>query len=128
MKVLEKYLNYIEVEKKLSENTVASYRRDLKKYVEYLNEKNIDVLSVVENDIISYLIELENENISVSSISRMISSIKSYHYYLFYNKLSERNPAKNIKKPKIERNNVEILTEEEVDKLLYFEDLSTPKK
>lgn len=128
MKVLEKYLNYIEEEKNLSENTIASYSRDLKKYVEYLNKKNIDVFNVVENDIISYLIELEKQNISVSSVSRMISSIKSYHYYLFYNKLSEKNPAKNIKKPKVERVKVEILTEEEVDKLLYFEDLSTPKK
>ena len=37
MKVLEEYLNYIEKNKKLSKNTVASYNRDLKKYVEYLN-------------------------------------------------------------------------------------------
>ena len=79
MKVLEEYLNYIEKNKKLSKNTVASYNRDLKKYVEYLNERNINLSDVVENDIISYLIELEKEDISVASISRMISSIKSYH-------------------------------------------------
>ena len=76
MKVLEEYLNYIEKNKKLSKNTVASYNRDLKKYVEYLNERNINLSDVVENDIISYLIELEKEDISVASISRMISSIK----------------------------------------------------
>lgn len=75
MKVLEEYLNYIEKNKKLSKNTVASYNRDLKKYVEYLNERNINLSDVVENDIISYLIELEKEDISVASISRMISSI-----------------------------------------------------
>ena len=83
MKVLKEYLDYIEKTKKLSKNTVASYNRDLKKYIEYLNSKEINILDVVENDIISYLIELEKENISVSSISRMISSIKSYHDYLF---------------------------------------------
>ena len=70
-------MNYIEKNKKLSKNTVASYNRDLKKYVEYLNERNINLSDVVENDIISYLIELEKEDISVASISRMISSIKS---------------------------------------------------
>ena len=123
MKVLKEYLDYIEKTKKLSKNTVASYNRDLKKYIEYLNSKEINILDVVENDIISYLIELEKENISVSSISRMISSIKSYHDYLFFDGL-----AKNIKKPKVKREEVEILTEEEVDKLLKFEDLSTPKK
>ena len=51
MKVLEEYLNYIEKNKKLSKNTVASYNRDLKKYVEYLNERNINLSDVVENDI-----------------------------------------------------------------------------
>lgn len=128
MKVLKEYLDYIEKSKKLSKNTVASYNRDLKKYLEYLDSKNIDISDVVENDIISYLIELERDNISISSISRMISSIKSYHDYLFFNKLTQTDPSKNIKKPKIKREAVEILTEEEVDKLLKFDDLSTPKK
>ena len=128
MKVLEEYLNYIEKNKKLSKNTVASYNRDLKKYVEYLNERNINLSDVVENDIISYLIELEKEDISVASISRMISSIKSYHDYLFFNKILDTDPSKNIKKPKVKRVDVEILTEDEVDKLLKFEDLSTPKR
>ena len=121
MKVLEEYLNYIEKNKKLSKNTVASYNRDLKKYVEYLNERNINLSDVVENDIISYLIELEKEDISVASISRMISSIKSYHDYLFFNKILDTDPSKNIKKPKVKRVDVEILTEDEVDKLLKFE-------
>ncbi|MCI6737451.1 MAG: tyrosine-type recombinase/integrase [Intestinibacter sp.] len=128
MKVLREYLDYIEKSKKLSKNTVASYNRDLKKYLDYLNSNNIDISDVVENDIISYLIELEKDEVSVSSISRMISSIKSYHDYLFFNKLTDTDPSKNIKKPKVKRDQVEILTEEEVDKLLKFEDLSTPKK
>ena len=108
MKVLEEYLNYIEKNKKLSKNTVASYNRDLKKYVEYLNERNINLSDVVENDIISYLIELEKEDISVASISRMISSIKSYHDYLFFNKILDTDPSKNIKKPKVKNNKVNI--------------------
>ena len=57
MKVLREYLDYIEKSKKLSKNTVASYNRDLKKYLDYLNSNNIDISDVVENDIISYLIE-----------------------------------------------------------------------
>ncbi len=73
------------------------------------------------------MIELEKENISVSSISRMISSIKSYHDYLFFNGLAKMTQQKH-QKPKVKREEVEILTEEEVDKLLKFEDLSTPKK
>ena len=100
MKVLKEYLDYIEKNKKLSKNTVASYNRDLKKYIDYLNSRDIDILDVVENDIISYLIELEKDNISVSSISRMISSIKSYHDYLFFYGLAPNDPSKNIKNQK----------------------------
>ncbi|MGN1031877.1 MAG: site-specific integrase, partial [Intestinibacter sp.] len=58
MKVLKEYLDYIEKSKKLSKNTVASYSRDLKKYLDYLNSNDINISDVVENDIISYLIEL----------------------------------------------------------------------
>lgn len=72
MKVLDEYLEYIEKNKKLSQNTIASYNRDLKKYLDYLSSREVDILDVVENDIISYLIELEKENISISSILRWI--------------------------------------------------------
>lgn len=71
---------------------------------------------------------LEKQNISVATVSRVTSSVKSFHEYLFLNRISETNPANNIKKPKIKRENVEILTEEEVESLLKFSDLSSPKK
>lgn len=128
MEVLKEYISYLKDKKKLSENTVSSYFIDIKKYTEYLFLKNINIGDVVENDIISYLIKLEKDNISVATISRMISSIKSFHDYLFLNHMSNNNPAKEIKKPKIEKNNLDILTEEEVEALLKFPKLNTPKQ
>ncbi|MEG1870790.1 MAG: tyrosine-type recombinase/integrase, partial [Peptostreptococcaceae bacterium] len=113
--------------KKLSQNTVASYYNDIKKYVEYLDEKGRNLSDIVENDIISYIIELEKANISVSTVSRMISSIKSFHDYLFFNHINNTNPAKNIRKPKIKQNELDILTEEEIESLLNFSKLDTPK-
>ena len=107
MEVVKEYISYLKDKKKLSENTVSSYFIDIKKYTEYLFIKNINIGDVVENDIISYLIKLEKDNISVATISRMISSIK---------------------KPKIEKNNLDILTEEEVEALLKFPKLNTPKQ
>ena len=128
MEVLKEYMDYITCKKKLSPNTISSYYTDIKKYIEYLNNENIKIEDVVEYDIINYLVNLEKQNISVSTISRMTSSIKSFHDYLFLNHIISTNPANNIKKPKIKRENVEILTPEEVESLLKFEDLSTPKK
>ncbi|MGL5347425.1 MAG: tyrosine-type recombinase/integrase [Peptostreptococcaceae bacterium] len=128
MDVLKEYIDYIKDKKKLSENTIVSYFTDIKKYIEYLNEKNIKLAEVVENDIIGFLIKLEKENVSVATVSRMISSIKSFHDYLFMNRISEGNPAKNIKKPKIEKETIDILTEAEIESLLNFPKLVTPKE
>lgn len=128
MEVLKEYINYIKDKKKLSENTISSYFTDIKKYIEYLSEKNIKLVEVVENDIIGFLIKLEKENASVATVSRTISSIKSFHDYLFTNRISEVNPAKNIKKPKIQKEKIDILTEAEIESLLNFQKLITPKQ
>ncbi|WP_342792136.1 site-specific integrase, partial [Clostridioides difficile] len=77
MDIIEGYIDYIKDKKKLSENTVASYFMDIKKYMEYINQKSIKLVDIVENDIISYLIKLEKDNVSIATIARMISSIKS---------------------------------------------------
>ena len=108
MDVINDYINYIKDKKRLSENTISSYFIDIKKYIEYLNKKELKLDEVVESDIIGYLIKLEQDNVSIATISRMISSIKSFHDYLFFNRVSESNPAKNIKKPKIEKKNLDI--------------------
>ena len=128
MEVLQQYIDYIKCKKKLTENTICSYYTDIKKYLDYLQCENIKVEDVAEYDIINFLVNLEKQNISVATVSRVTSSIKSFHDYLFFNRISENNPANNIKKPKIKRENVEILTEDEVEALLKFSDLSHPKQ
>ena len=128
MEVLQDYIDYIKCKKKLSENTICSYYTDIKKYLDYLEYENIKIQDVVEYDIINFLVNLEKKNISVSTVSRVTSSIKSFHEYLFLNHISKNNPANNIKKPKIKRESIEILTEEEVESLLKFTDISSPKK
>ena len=127
MEVVKEYIDYIKDKKKLSDNTVSSYYKDIKKYMHYLNSINLGLKDIVENDIIGYIISLEKDNVSVATISRMISSIKSFHDYLFLNHITDNNPAKTIKKPKIEKQEVHILTEEEIQALLNFSKLDTPK-
>jgi integrase/recombinase XerD len=127
MDVIEGYIDYIKNKKKLSENTVSSYFMDIKRYREHIVKNNIELHDIVENDIISFIIQLEKENISVATIARMISSIKSFHEYLFLNHICSDNPAQNMKKPKIKKDSVEILTEEEIVSLLDFPKLDTPK-
>lgn len=127
MDIINEYINYIKNKKKLSQNTISSYFIDIKKYLDYLSNKNINIEQVGENDIIGYLMELERSNISVSTVSRMISSIKSFHDYLFFCGKCKSDPARNIKKPKVNQEKVDILTEEEINSLLNFPRLDTPR-
>lgn len=125
--IIDKYVDYIIKDKNLSQNTILSYKSDLKKYINYLNSNNEDYISVSENDIFSFLIYLQKSNTSVSTISRIISSIKSFHEFLFNTRISDNNPARKIKKPKVERPKMDILTQEEVEILLNAPDLSNTK-
>ncbi|MGL5327943.1 MAG: tyrosine-type recombinase/integrase [Peptostreptococcaceae bacterium] len=127
MDILKEYINYIKNKKKLSENTVSSYFIDIKKYSDYLYNKNIILDNVSENDIIGYLMELERNDVSVSTVSRMISSIKSFHDYLFFSGKCETDPSRGIKKPKVKQNHIDVLTEEEINSLLNFPNLDSPK-
>lgn len=127
MDVIKEYIGYIKNKKKLSENTVSSYFTDIKKYTEYLDNKNIKLEKLGENDIIGYLMELERSNVSASTVSRMISSIKSFHDYLFFSGNCKSDPARNIKKPKVKQNNIDVLTEYEINALLDFPKLDTPR-
>lgn len=127
MEVVKEYINYIKDKKRLSNNTVLSYYTDIKKYMDYLKSINLELSDVVENDIIGYIINLEKNSVSVATVSRMISSIKSFHDYLFLSHITNNNPAKTIKKPKVEKHEVDILTEQEIESLLNFPKLDTPK-
>ena len=127
MDIINEYIAYIKNKKKLSKNTVSSYFIDIKKYTEYLESRKINLGNVGENDIIGYLMELERQNVSASTVSRMISSIKSFHYYLLFSGNCKNDPARNIKKPKVKQNDIDVLTEHEINALLNFPKLDTPR-
>lgn len=127
MQLLNEYIEYIKSIRNLSDNTINSYFIDIKKYLKYIKNKNIDLFDSTENDIISYIIELEKLDLSTATVSRSISSIKSFYEYLFLNRYIKINVSKNIKKPKIEKKEINILTKEEIESLLNFQNLDNTK-
>lgn len=126
MDIIEGYIDYIK-DKKIIREYSGIILYGYKKIYGIYKSKSIKLVDIVENDIISYLIKLEKDNVSIATIARMISSIKSFHDYLFLNHICTNNPAKDIKKPKIKKENINILTEEEIERLLNFPKLTTPK-
>ena len=117
-KQLKQFLKFLEVDKKASNNTLQSYRRDLEQFRVYLEENDIKYNKVTEDDIKDYLNYLTEQNKKPSTISRTIASIRAFYQYEVKNKKNIKNPTENIQSPKIEKRTPCILTSEEVELLL----------
>ena len=115
---LKYFFEFLENEKKLSENTLQSYKRDLKQFRMYLEACGIQYHKVTEEDIKEYIKELDEEGKKASSISRCIASIRSFYQYALKHKKVKVDPTANIKSPKIEKRTPSVLTSKEVELLL----------
>ena len=114
-KEIENFIEYLIIEKKYSKNTVTSYERDLKKFQKIMDNKKINNIS--KKDIQNYLNEL-NKNQSSRSISRNISTLKSFYKYLKINNKITINPMDQINNPKTKKALPKVLSEEEINNLL----------
>lgn len=127
-KTVETFISWLHESKNTSKNTEVSYERDLKKLVRYLQRQAIQEFSeVTDTDLQGYLNEIQRENLALSTISRNIASIRALFHYLYKMEKVKDDPTENLKTPKIEKKIPDILTVEEVDRLLRQPNLNTPK-
>ena len=115
---LKLFFEFLANEKKASENTIQSYRRDLKQYRKYLEKIGVFHHKVTEDIIKNYIQELQDNGKKPSSISRAIASIRAYYQFLLRRKKVRLDPTANIKSPKIEKRVPSVLTSKEVELLL----------
>ncbi|AAK80025.1 integrase/recombinase XerD [Clostridium acetobutylicum] len=124
--LIEQY--FAEIRKKnLSLNTIDAYRRDIKKFHEFLDEKGEKLREVDVITIMSYVQYLQKNGRANSSIVRNIVSIRNFFKYLEIKGIMDDNPVTQYEMPKIRRNFPDILTIEEVEKLLMGPDGNTDK-
>ena len=115
---LKYFFDFLENDKKLSENTLQSYRRDLKQFRRYLEACELHYNRVKEEDIKDYIRELQEAGKKPSSISRCIASIRSFYQFVLKRKKIKVDPTANIQSPKIEKRVPSVLTAKEVELLL----------
>jgi len=116
---LEEFLHHLRLSQGLSQNTLESYRLDLKKYFKYLKKKNISALKEVRPDNISeFILILYRKKLASTTISRNLSAIKSFHRFLLNDDYSDSNPAETIDSPKIGIRLPHTLTPDEMKKIL----------
>ena len=125
---IREFITYLHNIKKTSANTEVSYQRDLKKMTEFLKERGIkNFKDVKELELEGYISYMEREKFASSSISRSVASMRAFFQYLWKEGVITKDPAENLKPPKVEKKAPEILSIEEVDKLLQQPKLDTPK-
>ena len=117
-KQVKLFLDFLKDDKKLSDNTLQSYRRDIEQYEKYVSDNKINYLKVTEETILEYMEYLREENKKESTISRSLASIRSFYQYLIRVKKIKRDPTMTIESPKINKRTPNILTSKEVELLL----------
>ena len=117
---LEDYLTMLRVEKNLSTNSITSYKTDLKRYINFLiNKESIqDLNSIRQIHIRNFIRYLNDQNLSSASINRSFSSIRSYHKYLSGEEKISHNPTQLLDPPKISKKLPKVLSIPDVDVII----------
>ena len=120
---LRSFLNYLYIEKGLSQNTVKAYEVDLLAFISWITDNtNTDVKNIKEDNINKYISYLFKTKLKSSSVNRKISSIKSFYLFLIKKSIVATSPISEVISPKQEKYLPSSMSEDEVDKLLNSPD------
>ena len=126
-KSIKEFKSYLRIERSLSNNTVDSYIRDISKLAAFYKRKNISELNITSRQIKKFIEHINKLGISARSQSRIISGIKAFFKYLIIEDCIKVNPTELIESPKIGIKIPNVLSIQEIDKIISAVDLSHPQ-
>ena len=125
---IQEFISYLRDNRKSSANTEISYRRDLRKAAEYFERQDITrVEQITQTNIRSYLLFMEKQKFATATISRSVASLHAFFQYLVKMKKIEQDPSEDLRPPKVEKKEPEILSVEEIEKLMGQPNMETAK-
>lgn len=122
---LEKYLKYLKYQKNYSDFTICSYENDILEFLSFLKEHNLDILNIDYTNTKIFLKELNNKKNKTSTLSRKISSLRSFYNFLINNNYLDNNPFILVKLPKKEKHLPRFFQYNELEQLLSIPNLNT---
>jgi integrase/recombinase XerD len=123
---IEQFLDALWLEKNLAENTLTSYRRDLKTVVEWLHRKDLTLLDAQPSDLQSLFAERLEGGYKATSSARMLSAIRRLFQYLYREKARDDDPSALLSSPKLPQRLPKDLSEAQVERLLQAPSLDQP--
>lgn len=123
---IRSFLNYLRVEKALSQNTLDAYRRDLAKFTEYAAGRGLKkVVEIKRSDLLDFLATLYARRLDARSVARHLVSLRQFFRFLMMDELITEDPSISVESPKFRKSLPEFLSVEEVELLLTQPDAST---
>lgn len=117
--LLEKYLNYLLIERGAAENTLEAYSRDLRRFLLIVQEKGItDLRNILPETVIEYLVRVKDEGLSANSTNRSLAALRGFYNYLLQEKIIEQTPLANIELAKVWMRLPDIISKEEMKLIL----------
>lgn len=123
--LIQKYRQYLLLEKGLSSNSISAYMTDLRKLLNYATDNELAMKDITTSNLEELFAEQYDKGIKPRSMARMLSGIKSFFKYLFLEDYIQKNPAELIDAPSIGVKLPAVLSIEEIDNMLSVIDLST---
>ena len=115
MQLLSEYLEYLEIEKGLSENTTQAYRRDL---TDFISGIKVKLSNINRNQITTYIRNLHEKHYSPTSVMRKIASLRGFFKWLCANNYCNANPTLTLEQPKVPKKLPKVMTVQEIETLL----------
>lgn len=123
MKYLSEFLEYLKVVKKHSDNTIINYRVDILEFNDFMKGKILEISKEDVNDYLNYMYEM---NASKSTISRKLSSLRTFYNYLVSNGIVSTNYFSLVKNPRKDKNLPRYVNDSDIDKMFMISDTRKP--
>jgi integrase/recombinase XerD len=116
--MVEAFLRWMTVERGRASNTVSSYRRDLAKYVAFLQSRSSDVMSATNEDVEAFIRSLQASGEAAASTARRLAALRMLHAYLVAEDIRDSNPGAHVEGVKVSAGVPKPLSMDEVESLL----------
>lgn len=120
---IERFIRYLQFEKRFSPNTVTAYKKDLYQFSEFSASPGSDLLEIPHQQVRAWIVSLMDQGMEPKSVNRKISSLRSFYKFLQREGLINGSPMIHVKAPKIPKRLPVVITEQKMDSLLDAENV-----
>lgn len=115
---IERFIRYLQFEKRFSPHTVTAYRQDLNQFNDFLSPDEIDILTISHQEVRSWMLALMEQGAESKTVNRKLSVLRSFYKFLQREDVISNNPMNQIKAPKIPKRLPVVMDEQKMDSLL----------